>query len=570
MLCRFEKKIEKILHESGVVTPCPCEEVLQCVSNLYWGVTSRATWCLHRIWVYNVNGHDKLHHFQKKIEKILHNSGVMPPCQSASCWVPIILDRLRCLLTGAIPLLLNTVCLLCFLLTGAIPLLLNTVCLLCFLLTGAIPLPAEHGLPAVFPIDGRDPTTAEHGLPAVSAIPLCWTRFACCVSYWRTRSHYCWTRFACCVSYWRARSTTAEHGLPAVFPHYIGRAAVPIDGRDPTTAEHGLPAVFPHYIGQAAVPIDGRDPTTAEHGLPAVFPIQTPDIISDTSHYIRHQSLYRAIPLLLNTVCLLCFLLTGAIPLLLNTVCLLCFLLTDAIPLLLNTVCLLCFLLTGAIHYAEHGLPAVFPHYIGRAAVPIDGRDPTTAEHGLPAVFPHYIGQADTGAYWRARSHHCWTRFACCVSYWRARSHYCWTRFACCVSYWRHRRSHYSSHYINTGLQCCHYIRHQSLFRHQSSSDTRSYADGLPAVFHYGRDPTTAEHGLPAVFPIDGRDPTTAEHGLPAVFPIHGRDPTTAEHGDFCLLCFHPGPVRPSLDNLVTLPQCAHIDAQLSADARST
>ena len=30
------------------------------------------------------------------------------------------------------------------------------------------------------------------------------------------------------------------------------------------------------------------------------------------------------------------------------------------------------------------------------------------------------------------------------------------------------------------------------------------------------------------------------------------RDPTTAEHGDFCLLCFHPGPVRPSLDNLVT------------------
>ncbi|KAK3580124.1 hypothetical protein CHS0354_034064 [Potamilus streckersoni] len=28
------------------------------------------------------------------------------------------------------------------------------------------------------------------------------------------------------------------------------------------------------------------------------------------------------------------------------------------------------------------------------------------------------------------------------------------------------------------------------------------------------------------------------------------RDPTTARHGDFCLLCFHPGPVRPSLDNL--------------------
>ncbi|KAK3580123.1 hypothetical protein CHS0354_034063 [Potamilus streckersoni] len=32
--------------------------------------------------------------------------------------------------------------------------------------------------------------------------------------------------------------------------------------------------------------------------------------------------------------------------------------------------------------------------------------------------------------------------------------------------------------------------------------------------------------------------------------PIHRRDPTTARHGDFCLLCFHPGPVRPSLDNL--------------------
>ena len=32
--------------------------------------------------------------------------------------------------------------------------------------------------------------------------------------------------------------------------------------------------------------------------------------------------------------------------------------------------------------------------------------------------------------------------------------------------------------------------------------------------------------------------------------PIHRRDPTTARHGDFCLLCFHPGPIRPSLDNL--------------------
>ena len=34
--------------------------------------------------------------------------------------------------------------------------------------------------------------------------------------------------------------------------------------------------------------------------------------------------------------------------------------------------------------------------------------------------------------------------------------------------------------------------------------------------------------------------------------PIHRRDPTTARHGNFCLLCFHPGPVRSSLDNLVT------------------
>ena len=35
--------------------------------------------------------------------------------------------------------------------------------------------------------------------------------------------------------------------------------------------------------------------------------------------------------------------------------------------------------------------------------------------------------------------------------------------------------------------------------------------------------------------------------------PIHGRYPTTAPCGSFCLLCFHPGPVRFSLDNLVTL-----------------
>ena len=32
--------------------------------------------------------------------------------------------------------------------------------------------------------------------------------------------------------------------------------------------------------------------------------------------------------------------------------------------------------------------------------------------------------------------------------------------------------------------------------------------------------------------------------------PIHRCDPTTARHGDFCLLCFHPGPVRLSLDDL--------------------
>ena len=33
--------------------------------------------------------------------------------------------------------------------------------------------------------------------------------------------------------------------------------------------------------------------------------------------------------------------------------------------------------------------------------------------------------------------------------------------------------------------------------------------------------------------------------------PIHRRYPTTAPHGDFCLLRFRPGPVRPSLDDLV-------------------
>ena len=35
--------------------------------------------------------------------------------------------------------------------------------------------------------------------------------------------------------------------------------------------------------------------------------------------------------------------------------------------------------------------------------------------------------------------------------------------------------------------------------------------------------------------------------------PIQRCYPTTAWHGNFCLLCFHPGPIRPSLYNLVTL-----------------
>lgn len=37
---------------------------------------------------------------------------------------------------------------------------------------------------------------------------------------------------------------------------------------------------------------------------------------------------------------------------------------------------------------------------------------------------------------------------------------------------------------------------------------------------------------------------------------IHRRDPTTAQRGNFCLLCFHPGPVRSSLINL-DMP-CSH------------
>lgn len=35
--------------------------------------------------------------------------------------------------------------------------------------------------------------------------------------------------------------------------------------------------------------------------------------------------------------------------------------------------------------------------------------------------------------------------------------------------------------------------------------------------------------------------------------PIHRCYPTTALRGEFCLLCFHPGPVLPSLANLGTL-----------------
>ena len=53
---------------------------------------------------------------------------------------------------------------------------------------------------------------------------------------------------------------------------------------------------------------------------------------------------------------------------------------------------------------------------------------------------------------------------------------------------------------------------------------------------------------------------------------IHRRDPATAPRGSFWLLGFPPGPVRPSLDDLVAtaLRHDRHIDAVLSADARST
>ena len=53
---------------------------------------------------------------------------------------------------------------------------------------------------------------------------------------------------------------------------------------------------------------------------------------------------------------------------------------------------------------------------------------------------------------------------------------------------------------------------------------------------------------------------------------IHRRDPATAPRGGFWLLGFPPGPVRPSLDDLAAtaLRHDRHIDAVLSADARST
>ena len=35
--------------------------------------------------------------------------------------------------------------------------------------------------------------------------------------------------------------------------------------------------------------------------------------------------------------------------------------------------------------------------------------------------------------------------------------------------------------------------------------------------------------------------------------PIHRCYPATVERGNFCLLCFHPGPIRSSLYNLVNL-----------------
>ena len=54
---------------------------------------------------------------------------------------------------------------------------------------------------------------------------------------------------------------------------------------------------------------------------------------------------------------------------------------------------------------------------------------------------------------------------------------------------------------------------------------------------------------------------------------IHRSDPTTDQHGSFDLdlLRFRPGPVHPSLGNLV-VPRSReghHIDAELSADTRS-
>ena len=50
---------------------------------------------------------------------------------------------------------------------------------------------------------------------------------------------------------------------------------------------------------------------------------------------------------------------------------------------------------------------------------------------------------------------------------------------------------------------------------------------------------------------------------------IHRRYPTTAHCENFCLLRFHPGPVRSSLSNLVYLAflHDNHVDTELSVDA---
>lgn len=63
----------------------------------------------------------------------------------------------------------------------------------------------------------------------------------------------------------------------------------------------------------------------------------------------------------------------------------------------------------------------------------------------------------------------------------------------------------------------------------------------------------------------------TSRLGLPRT-PIHGCDPTTAQRGDFCLLRFRPEPIRPSSADLDApgSPRSGHVDAELSADTRST